>query len=591
MPSVVENPFVAFLGRYTTASPDHEAAFDEFLAKTPPPSGQPLRLPTRVEAFLRERFDRPDPPSVILTGNAGDGKTFLCRQILAAFGVNDPDWDALATTPLERDGVRLRVVKDLSELSRPDGARVLGQLAEALEHPGPERLLIAANEGRLRDLLGLDPTLAPLLSRIEAQLRDGPDAASADLVVINLTAVATSAFVPAALAWMADAEHWRACAGCPLSDNCPIRWSANRLRDPHVVGRVQLLYRLLEQLDVHVTVRDMLIHLAYTLAGNLRCRALQQAHNRHESLAPFVYYNNVWGRDDDPAFQRKAAVVQQLARLRVGEHSLFEIDDFIVSGDAPEHAALFAPAVDLNGRRFDQDRAAYLSGAADRSAAEEEAAMMGWLRHCRRKLFFEWREVRQTNRLIPFLYLDQYFALLHDERGARDQRLGELIQGLNHAFSRLFLADNSHLYVTTQYLHSGEQPRPLVRLRFPRSDLWLKLRDRSSQAFDCDLPALELVVAPPAQLRSRDDVTVAPVRWRIGLLAFEYLLRLAHGGTYNILAEECELGVRSLKDQLLRAFASPADDGAQLEFFVAERHRYSLRSLRIDEQGQIRGNP
>ena len=66
MPAVI-NPFVAYLGRYTTASPDHEAAFDEFLAQSPPPTGEPLRLTTRVERFLRERFDQPAPPSVIRT--------------------------------------------------------------------------------------------------------------------------------------------------------------------------------------------------------------------------------------------------------------------------------------------------------------------------------------------------------------------------------------------------------------------------------------------------------------------------------------------------------------------------------------------
>lgn len=36
MPAV-SNPFVDYLTRYTTASPDHEAAFDEFLSQVRPP--------------------------------------------------------------------------------------------------------------------------------------------------------------------------------------------------------------------------------------------------------------------------------------------------------------------------------------------------------------------------------------------------------------------------------------------------------------------------------------------------------------------------------------------------------------------------
>jgi hypothetical protein len=72
----------------------------------------------------------------------------------------------------------------------------------------------------------------------------------------------------------------------------------------------------------------------------------------------------------------------------------------------------------------------------------------------------------------------------------------------------------------------------------------------------------------------------------MNLLLFEYLMRLANGGTYNILADECELSVRDLKDRLLSAFARDSAGGS-IEFFVAERQRYALRKLRIDERGII----
>jgi hypothetical protein len=72
----------------------------------------------------------------------------------------------------------------------------------------------------------------------------------------------------------------------------------------------------------------------------------------------------------------------------------------------------------------------------------------------------------------------------------------------------------------------------------------------------------------------------------MNLLLFEYLMRLADGGTFNILAEECELSVRNLKDRLLSAFAREPTGGV-IEFFVAERRRYALRKLKIDERGII----
>jgi len=43
------NSFTSHLNRYTTVSPEHEAAFDEFIMQAAPPSGAVLRLETKTE--------------------------------------------------------------------------------------------------------------------------------------------------------------------------------------------------------------------------------------------------------------------------------------------------------------------------------------------------------------------------------------------------------------------------------------------------------------------------------------------------------------------------------------------------------------
>jgi hypothetical protein len=538
---------------------------------------------------------------VILTGNAGDGKTYLCRQIVAGFtGQAVESWEALAARPIERGGIRLHVVKDLSELGEAEGAALLRGLAATMRGDTPDRYLIAANEGRLRALLSADPELYALYQAVDSQLKQGVDSGSSRLVLINLTAVTTSSFVPAALRWMTAAEHWGSCQVCPTFARCPLRHNAEALADAHVAGRVQMLYQLLEHLDIHVTVRDMLIHLAYTLTGNQQCAALRRLDGQHRDLSKFAYYENVWGGEPGSPFRRKANVAQHLERLHLGGHSLFDVDDFIVSGgDTPalqaEHERLFAPAVDINHRRFEQDRRAYIEGGADRQAEQEADALMGWLPHCRRKLFFEWREVERVNRLVPFVYLEPYLQLLHDGsqdqakplRGVSDQLRRQLVLGLNRAFSRLYLTDSNNLYVTTQYVHSAEQPRPLVRLTIATQNIELRVDRRSNHAYNRDRPQVWLVIAAPPFLVTESGRAPEPQSWPVNLLLFEYLMRLANGGTYNILAEECELSVRDLKDRLLSAFAREPSGGA-IEFFVAERRRYALRRLNIDDQGMIR---
>lgn len=595
--SVIRNPFVDYLNRYTTASPDHEAAFDEFLSQVKPPSGEPLRLETRVEAYLKACFSQTNAPSIILTGNAGDGKTYLCRQIVNAYtGRSITSWEQIGDGPIERDGRCLYVVKDLSELGDRRGVEVLRGLVSSLAGDTTDRYLIAANEGRLRALCASDESLNNLYTSIDHQLRDGSHGDSRDFVVINLNDVTTSSFVSATLRWMTHDEHWRACQHCPIFERCPVRHNAHRLSNTYVASRVQMLYQLLEHLDIHVTVRDMLIHLAFTLTGNQRCDELQSKDRQRENLSDVSYYENIWGGKGESQFQRKARVVQHLERLQIGDHSLFEIDDFIVNGgDSPtaqaEHQQLFAQAVDLNHRRFEQDRRAYVEGGAEQraEAKNEAAALMRWLPHCRRKLFFEWQNVDLVNRLIPFLYLDTYLRLLHGEQRSVDQVRRDLVLGLNRAFSRLYLTDADHLYVTTQYLHSAEQPRPLVRLSIPTSGIELHIDRRQEPVYDRDRPDLWLRIAPPPALALREGAAlIKPIAWRLNLITFEYLMRLAHGGTYNILADECELSVRSLKDGLLSAFAQEQAQTGLIEFFVAERRRYVLKKLHIDEQGNLR---
>lgn len=582
------NPFVSYLNRYTTASPNHDAAFDEFIGQTPPPGGAPLHLQTRSEAFVRECFARPRPPSVILTGNAGDGKTYLCRQIVAAFtGQPVVDWADRLDWQIPRNGLTLRVVKDLSELSEEAGANLLYELAlDQLEAQPHFVFLIAANEGRLRAVLQRE-RLGELYQEVDRQLREGPALDNDRLIVLNLNQVTTSTYVPSALAWLTDPARWEACAACNAQAACPIHFNATRLADARVAGRMQRLYQVLEHLGIHVTIRDMLIHLAYTVTGGLDCTDVLGRSPLHWEPHRYVYYQNVWGEAADEHFRRKAAVIRHLRRLNVGEGSVFEVDDFIINGrpndpDAQtEHERLFAPALDLGGQRFAQDRRAYLYGGAAAPKPEEEHPLMRWLPHCRRKLFFEGQDTAAADRLFPFQHLPDYFRLLGGDSALLDRYRREIILGINRAFSGLYLTDAETLYVTSQYAHAVEQPVPLVRVKIPADGIALQPAPAQSAAFDRDLTTLRLVIYPPPGVRAE------PVTWPVDLLRFEYLLRRARGSTPDILAEECELSIRQLKDTLLARFAVDQQPG-RIDFFAADRNRYTFRTLWVDASGRIR---
>lgn len=583
------NPFITHLNRYTTVSPEHEAAFDEFITQVAPPSGVMLRLETKTEQFVRTCFQREHPPSVILTGNAGDGKTYLCRQIIQAFNNQSfTDWGDQVEWTIPRGGLSLKVVKDLSEMGTEKGSVVLQDLAAAVAQSRPNTVfLIAANEGRLRDLLGRNG-MSDLRQQVEAQLVNGPDVDNSAIVVLNLNHVTTSSYVVPTLRWFTDEAHWRECAGCATVPACPIRFNRDRLADAFVAGRLKILYQILEYLQIHVTIRDMLIHIAYTLTGGLTCEeVITQSRRLGWEAHKHAYYENVWGVHADDTFRRKVMAINALCRLGIGQHSLFEVDNFIVSGrpdDAEaqtEYERLFASAVDLDERRFSQDRGAYLRGGATSPEPDKDHALLHWLPHCRRKLFFEWQDTTRANLLVPFAFLLQYLGLLKGDRGKIERARRALVLGLNRAFSGLYVTDAEHLYVTSQYARAVEQPVPIVRVKVPVDYIVLTSRDVEVKAYDCDWRELWLEIPPPPRVNS------APVTWPVDLLRFEYLMRLAEGGTYNILAEECELAIRQLKDELLMRFTQDEDTG-HIAFFAVDRNRYVLRDLWLDADGKIR---
>lgn len=587
--ATVRNPFVAFLNRYTTASPDHEAAFDEYISSLPEPPAGPLHLKTAIEQFLTALFRQPQPPSVILTGNAGDGKTYLCRQVLKVFRSSEPEqWDELIDRPVEQNGVCLFIVKDLSELSEEKGKQILLRLSQSLEQPNcRDRYLIAANEGRLRALLSNIAGHDSLKERIQSQLEREP-AYNQPLIVFNLNRVATSTFVLAALAWMTDQRNWQACQACPIQQQCPIRFNAEQLTKPQVKQRIKMLYELLEHSNEHVTIRDMLIHIAYTISGGIDCDQAQQRVQERRDLSHLAYYENVFGRDDEASFRRKSHVTRLLNRLQIGQQSIFVIDDFIINGgetdeDQEQHRHIFGETVDLNFKAFHQARRAYTEGIESERGQE----VLRWLPHCRRKLFFE-RANEDYQRLLPFRFFAVYQQVLQKPQAKHENVVRQLIKGLNRAFSHLYLTKTDHLnvserlYITTQYVHCVTQPHPIVLLTLPIENIKLEVKIITDKPIDLPDRTLYLHVAPPPSHRNAD-----PVEWPLNILLFEHLMRIAEGGHISILADECELEVRRLKDLLIEQFASLDQSTNEVTFFVPARHRYELRRLRINEQGQI----
>jgi len=313
-------------------------------------SGERLRYETKTLGFLRELLGRSERVFVVLTGNAGHGKTHMCRRLLEhdasdvdvmerlrSDPVGGKDW-VVATSTLP-----VRIIKDLSELNPPDAG---AQRLEALLQQEHAHVIVCANEGRLRDVVERRPTnLRPILDVLEKGSIRGDTSLPErpDLHVVNLNYQAASAgesggFLGHVLDHYLNHESgWKVCTSCMAQDRCPIL--ANRhdlamspaLADRNTVRREALgqLVQIVEESGYVLTYRETLVLVAYLVTGGLSCADVEQFHRKRGNRAlddPRLLNLLFEPRlSDDEADILK--ILQRIRRLDPGKVAIRTIDE------------------------------------------------------------------------------------------------------------------------------------------------------------------------------------------------------------------------------------------------------------------------
>jgi hypothetical protein len=96
----------------------------------------PLVLPAQFLEKLLANFRSDVPSSEILTGTAGDGKTYHCRETWLVLGGSEIDWNTGRKVQRLPLGSReLIIVKDLSELRAEESASLLDTMAVDVAAP------------------------------------------------------------------------------------------------------------------------------------------------------------------------------------------------------------------------------------------------------------------------------------------------------------------------------------------------------------------------------------------------------------------------------------------------------------------------
>ncbi|MBW7652119.1 hypothetical protein [Anoxybacillus sp. ST4] len=551
------NPFVMYLDKFNVLSPNHSKIYDEYTHEKDLEHSFEFTISTKVEEHLKNIFSA-NPHSVILTGNAGDGKTRMCRLIHDYFADQRlKSWpeEGIVSVPYEKGTIK--IVKDLSELKEEIIYDILMELQKYVlgDHEEKTFFLIAANEGKLTKTLSKYKELESIREKIIARF-EHHDNNDNRLSVLNLLDVTSSVYVGKVLDKWNDEENWRFCNKCEKKESCVIYFNHQRTSLSNVKQKIIDQYRLLDYLETHITLREMLIHISYVLTGGYVCRDIWEAdYANGKERALKVYYQNFYGINvGEEAFSEMRAL-KVFKSLDPGLYSYSGIDDFIINGDIhgdsdieEMHKKLFDNGLDMEFQYFRNMIEFYRNyGEGNQDFLEK------WIPRLRRKLYFELENEKyfSTLRLLPFEYVTEYISMFGD-KDAQSRMRKEIVNGLNRAFSRRLVeksrGSSFQLKATNENL--------VIYGSFNRGQI--RLYEELSRD--------DLDHIPSKFYLSIDE----SVKLKINLLVFEYLMRLNAGGMLNILSQDVEILLNTFKNELIQISET---DESILEIYRLDREK------------------
>lgn len=506
---------------------------------------------------------------LILTGTAGDGKTYSCRKIWSSIAGSDNEWDSSKKYMLLNLGDRtLVVIKDLSEMTYAEQSQWLTRFSESLYQQGNEQFVIAANDGQLIEALQrLENSTGSgqLKTDVENLLLERSDD-NPQLSLYNLSRQKTRDLMSLVLDEVLENDAWTACNNCEYQketterNRCPIWESRERLRgaEEHLNFRSRLLdlIQLSDANDMHLPIRQLFILVTNILLGKktspenlMSCAAAKRTATQKttEHASP---YSNVFGFNLPSKKRQQYTVFRTLANFRIGEETANSFDNLLVYGKSdesllPDYEAMLRNDVYFGvSQEFESNRERYVEGRTEPSSLKE---FLSSLIRQRQRLFFILQDDQDNYpiwKLSCYNHAGRYLHLtssIGDEHAVQTY-LEELIIGLNRVFSGMMGTEGQKLHLCETGVGLSSRINRVHRLEVPANGRWIGvsiLNELSSNG------------RPVFQFKLGPDSEVKPIKFELALIHFEYLQRIKLGGLPASFSHQCFEDFLSLKAILL----------------------------------------
>jgi hypothetical protein len=532
----------------------------------------PIVLPAQFLSGLVANFRSAAPKSMILTGTAGDGKTYHCREAWLELGGSDTEWDSggFVQRLVIEGGHQVVVVKDLSEVGPEESSQLLSAMADDVAASSASRVyLVAANHGQLLEKLKAAPKTSAVKSMaraIEELLVTGQNPETNIRVDMkDLSQAPASAMIGDVIDAITKHADWSQCSACPVRADqrvCPIWENRARVQGEKDGGtlrrRLTDLIELSEQNGAHFPVRQLLALVANILLGHpdapdglMTCADAADVSARGV-LDQASIYRNVFGENLKPKHAEKLELFRKLNAFGIGGETSNRVDSLLVYGaDDPALTAAYSALVLADSTYggtaiYARAQRDYLEGRDD--TAREHFLRM--LRAQRQRLFFTLPQERANEfslwELTVFRYGGLFLEVTHCLREGRSLPRGVmpmLVRGLNRIFSGMLIQNQDQLVLATSGSHSQSKTSPLLDelISVPREggeEVMLKATPTG---------AISLVV------RLSRESDPGPVSLALTPTRFEFLGRVAEGALPSSFSLECHEDLLAFKAKLLSA--------------------------------------
>ena len=241
---------------------------------------------------------------VIITGNAGDGKTAFIRQVEQSSEQIQYLNDTHNGARILMNGVYYQTNYDGSQdeanLKNSDVLKEFFRPFEGLKYnfnEAQEGRIIAINEGRLMDFLENSPEHKHLYDSIDEYFyKEGASKLPEGVMVINLNLRSVTAIdengeslLRKQIKSLTSPKLWNKCASCPMVSKCFINFNVKSLNDSavgnEIIKRLEWIVRtIVYKREVHITMRDLRSMIAWLITRDYNCATIPHIIKREEEL-------------------------------------------------------------------------------------------------------------------------------------------------------------------------------------------------------------------------------------------------------------------------------------------------------------------